>query len=408
MGLDPQSPEPVSPVPDPSGPLASAGWSPDAWIGELLLACDAVRAAGLLPAEMDSSPEVSTHDANDLAAHRLALARSCLDRLHRRWPWPGTSNAETSLDGPLAGLGLTLGRYTLINLIGAGGHGLVFLAEDPTLHRRVALKVPRPEWLASERHRKRFLREAQALARLDHPGIVPIHDFGESGSVCYLATAYVDGPSLAEWLAAPRGEPLTPRIAAALALSLADAVAHAHSRGVLHCDLKPGNVLVEQAADPTSLPVVRVSDFGLAKLLDEARDENRTETLPFGTPRYMAPGAGGLRSQPDRSVDRRLRAGCDPAHDLDRRGAGPAGRPPNQRGVNRPDVPDSLRQIVGRCLQREPEDRYSSAAELGDDLRRFLAGQTVKARALGAAGCGAAGTGLMPAIVLSSPPLALS
>jgi len=299
MGADSQTPETAVPGPDPSGPLTPAGWHPDAWIGDLLLACDAARAAGLLPAEMDSSPRVSPPDGNDRAAHRLALARACLDRLHRRWPWPGTSAEDTSSERPLAGLGLTLGRYTLINLIGSGGHGLVFLAEDPTLRRRVALKVPRPEWLASERHRKRFLREAQALARLDHPGIVPIH---------------------------------------------------------------------------------RITDFGLAKLLDEARDENRTETLPFGTPRFMAPEQAACdRARIGPATDvyglgailHVILAGAAPDLPVDS---------PRVAFMDRPDVPDSLRQIVARCLQREPEDRYPTANALADDLRRFLAGQPTRAR----------------------------
>ena len=103
MGLDPQLPEPVLPLLDPSGPLTPAGSCPEPWIGDLLLACDAARAAGLLPAEMDSSPGVSRPMPTTWQRTRLALARACLDRLHRRWPWPGTSNAEVSLDGPLAG-----------------------------------------------------------------------------------------------------------------------------------------------------------------------------------------------------------------------------------------------------------------------------------------------------------------
>jgi WD40 repeat protein/serine/threonine protein kinase len=372
MSVQPEFPEPRPESPDEPPPPSSAG--DDAWLGDLLLAFDAAKAAGLMTPSPGSSPDKCE---GDLAA-RLALARACLARLHRRWPWPGGSANEASASGPLAELGLTLGRYTLVNLIGSGGHGLVFLADDATLKRKVALKIPRPEWLAAERHRKRFLREAHALARLDHPGIVPIYDFGESGSVCYLATAYVDGPSLADWLARQPERP-SPELAANLALQLAESVAHAHSRGVLHRDLKPSNILVEPAIGPDATPILHISDFGLAKLVDESR-EDRTETLPFGTPRYMAPeqAAGDLEQ-------------IGPATDVYGLGAilhailmGSAPDGPIDAGrvgmAARPDVPDSLRRVMARCLQRQPEDRYPSAGALATDLRRFLAGEPVRAR----------------------------
>jgi WD40 repeat protein/tRNA A-37 threonylcarbamoyl transferase component Bud32 len=347
----------------------------------LLLAFDAAKAAGLWTPSSNPSPGSSAERCDDDLAARLALARACLERLHRRWPWPGAANDDASALGPLAGLGLTLGRYALINLIGAGGHGLVFLADDSTLKRKVAIKIPRPEWLAVERHRKRFLREAHALARLDHPGIVPIYDFGESGSVCYLATAYIDGPSLADWLARQPERPGS-ETAARLALQLADAVAHAHSRGVLHRDLKPSNILVEMTAGPDASPALRISDFGLAKLLDESRDD-RTETLPFGTPRYMAPEqAAGDRGQIGPATDvyglgailHAILTGAAPDGPIDAGRAGLAARP---------DVPDSLRQVVARCLQRKPGDRYPSGGALASDLRRFLAGEPVRARPSG-------------------------
>jgi WD40 repeat protein/tRNA A-37 threonylcarbamoyl transferase component Bud32 len=375
MSTDPEASqsEPVSP--DESLPPSTTG--DDAWLGDLLLAFDAAKAAGLMTPSPGSSPDKCE---GDLAA-RLALARACLARLHRRWPWPGGSANGASPFGPLAELGLTLGRYTLVNLIGSGGHGLVFLANDLTLQRKVALKIPRPEWLAAERHRKRFLREAHALARLDHPGIVPIYDFGESGSICYLATAYVDGPSLADWLARQPERP-SPESAARLALQLAEAVAHAHSRGVLHRDLKPSNILVEPAIGPDATPILRISDFGLAKLLDESR-EDRTETLPFGTPRYMAPEqAAGDRERIGPATDvyglgailHAILTGAGPDGPADAGGTGLAARP---------DLPDSLSRVMARCLQRKPEDRYPTAEALAGDLRRFLAGEPVRARPRG-------------------------
>jgi tRNA A-37 threonylcarbamoyl transferase component Bud32 len=300
MHSDASPPSPAPSTPEPPGPAeVPASW--DARIGDFLLACDAARAAGLPLSELGSPSGVGPGGDEDVA-RRLALARACLERLHRRWPWPGAAAEDPNPTEPLAGLGLTLGRYTLTNLIGAGGHGLVFLADDPTLRRKVALKVPRPEWLASPRHRARFLREAQALARLDHPGIVPTHDFGEAGPVCYLATAHVDGPNLADWLARQTA-PLGPAQAARLGLALADAVAHAHARGVVHRDLKPGNVVMDGSASEAG-PAPRITDFGLARLLDEAREETRTETLPLGTPRFVAPSRRSSRANLGESARR--------------------------------------------------------------------------------------------------------
>ena len=128
------------------------------------------------------------------------------------------------------------------------------------------------------------------MARLDHPGIVPIHDFGAAGPVTYLATTYVDGPTLAEWLDSREGFVET-GTAARLTLSLAEAVAHAHARGVLHRDLKPANVLLGSmgGTDSGSAPVPQITDFGLAKLLDETGDRTRTGALRLGTPGFAAP-----------------------------------------------------------------------------------------------------------------------
>ena len=127
--------------------------------------------------------------------------------------------------------------------LGQGGFGIVYLARDPMLGREVALKVPRPEVLITPDVRRRFLREARAAAGLDHPNIVGVHEVGEAGPVCYIASAYCAGPTLSAWLKA-RTEPVPPRLAAQLVASLSDAVRHAHDRGVLHRDIKPSNVIL--------------------------------------------------------------------------------------------------------------------------------------------------------------------
>src|SRR5262249_5509044 len=147
----------------------------------------------------------------------------------------------------------TLGRFELRRELGRGGCGVVYLAYDPQLAREVALKVPHAEVAFMPHLRERFQREARAASSLDHPNCVPVYEGGEVGPVSYIVSAYCPGTTLAQWLQARR-EPVPFRTAAALIASLAEAVAHAHSRGVIHRDLKPANIL------PTT---AKITDFGL-------------------------------------------------------------------------------------------------------------------------------------------------
>src|SRR5262249_48385720 len=128
--------------------------------------------------------------------------------------------------------------------LGQGAFGVVFLASDPQLGRDVALKVPRPEVLMTSELRERFLLEARAAAGLDHPNLVPVYEAGAVGPVCYIASAYCPGITLSEWFK-ERAELPPERLAASIVATLADAVGHAHSRGVIHRDLKPSNILLQ-------------------------------------------------------------------------------------------------------------------------------------------------------------------
>ena len=142
-----------------------------------------------------------------------------------------------------------LGRFEVRRELGRGTFGVVYQAYDPRLHREVALKVPRAEALAMPELRERFRKEAMAAAGLDHPHIVPVYEAGEEGAVCFIASAYCPGITLAAWLRRRRG-PVPYRVAAGLVATLAEAVEHAHRRGVLHRDLKPSNVLLESRSGP--------------------------------------------------------------------------------------------------------------------------------------------------------------
>jgi tetratricopeptide (TPR) repeat protein len=292
-----------------------------------------------------------------------------------------------------------IGRFLLRHELGRGAFGVVSLAYDPMLRREVALKMPRADVMVTPELGARFRNEALAAAGLDHPNIVPVYEAGTAGSVCYIASAYCPGMTLAAWLR-QRNTPVPARMAAGLAATLAEAVEHAHRRGVLHRDLKPSNVLLEAIApaEPAGAgadPIPRITDFGLAKLLDPGpSDEASNPTLSgviLGTPDYMAP----------EQADGKTRD-VGPAADIYSLGAilyeMLTGRPPFQgdsaletlvmvRNKDplppsrlRPRLPRDLETICLKCLMKSPQSRYPSAQALADDLRRHLAAQPIIAR----------------------------
>src|SRR5262249_9256990 len=256
---------------------------PDEQFESLLAACDDALAVGDSKLSLDA-----IRSTGGTEQKRLRKALAFVQQLRRLWK-PADAN-----DGPAR----ELGRFQIRRELGRGGHGVVYLAFDPRLGREVALKVPRDDLLFTPALRERFRTEARAAAGLDHPNIVSVFETGEVGTTLYIASAYCPGPALDEWLRAQK-EPVPPRWAAEVLLALADAVQHAHARGVLHRDLKPANVLLSvdsgqwavgskgEDASPSSLstaycplptPTPKVSDFGLAKLDTDSDNRHQTRT----------------------------------------------------------------------------------------------------------------------------------
>src|SRR5437667_3513284 len=186
---------------------------------------------------------------------------------------PGRANISPS---PML---MDFGDYELLEQIGRGGQGVVFRAHQKSLNRTVALKVISLGQWASEAHVKRFRREAEAAASLEHPGIVPIHEVSERDGSCYFSMKFIEGGQLDEIV---RREPMPIRQAAELIAKVARTVHYAHEHGILHRDIKPGNILLDAKGEP------HLTDFGLARLLESESTVTRTLKV-LGTPSYMAP-----------------------------------------------------------------------------------------------------------------------
>jgi WD40 repeat protein/tRNA A-37 threonylcarbamoyl transferase component Bud32 len=316
---------------------------------------------------------------------------------------PGPGSAGGSL--PLApGSPLRIGRFELRRQLGKGGCGIVFLAFDPKLQREVALKIPRPEMLLSADARKRLIREAQAAAEFDHPNLVPVYETGEFGPLCYIATAFCPGQTLGQWLE-KQAFPVPVRQAARLVAIVAEAVQHAHDRGVLHRDLKPNNIILQPVReDPLAEEppvgscqlrgeyyIPRVVDFGLAKLMERSEPSDTRTWQILGTPKYMAPEQALAKHRdlgPAADVYAlgailyELLTGCAPydgATDVEvlRQVVDGQLNPPRQI---RRDIPRDLEAICLKAMEKNPGRRYRTAIDLADDLRRFLDGKPTIAR----------------------------
>jgi WD40 repeat protein/serine/threonine protein kinase len=305
-----------------------------------------------------------------------------------------------------------LGRFEVYHEVGRGSYGIVFLAVDPLLGRKVALKVPRPETVLSPDLNERFVREAKAVAGLDHPGIVPVLEAAEIGPISYIAAAYCEGPSLTEWLL-QQTAPVPIRLAAGIVLHLADSVEHAHRRGILHRDIKPSNILLDDTTplqgSQVELPFTpKLTDFGLAKVLELQGDQTRSGMI-LGTPQYMAPEQADGRSE-DVGLHTDVYAlGCVLYELLTGRSPFAARStletlqkvlvddpvPPSRI---RREIPKDFEAICLKCLQKTPERRYPDATSLSADLERFLDGRPTVARPVSTLASGLRWIGRHPAI----------
>ncbi|MGE5213222.1 MAG: protein kinase domain-containing protein, partial [Nitrospirota bacterium] len=301
------------------------------------------------------------------------------------------SSEDTEKGGPLQlsnGNGVQnlreLGDYELLEEIGRGAQGVVYRARQKSLNRIVALKIIGLGHWATKAHVKRFRLEAEAAARLDHPFIVPIHEIGQSNGSCYFSMQLVEGGQLDQVI---KGEPMPSRLAAEMIAKLARTVHHAHQRGILHRDIKPGNILLDAKGDP------HLTDFGLARLLETESSVTRT-TETLGTPSYMAPEqAGGEQAQLSNAIDvyglgavlYQLLTGHPPflgktTYETIRQ---VLDTDPRQPRLLNPKVDRDLSTICLKCLEKDPRQRYTSALALAEDLEHWLRHEPTQARRAG-------------------------
>jgi serine/threonine protein kinase len=298
----------------------------------------------------------------------------------------GSSQSTAAKSTPVSATPVpSIPGYEILEELGRGGMGVVYKARQTALKRLVALKMILAGGHASKEDLNRFLAEAQAVARLQHPNIVQVYEIGEKDGLPYFSLEFVEGGTLSKHLA---GTPLPPRDAAQLTVTLSLAIEAAHQAGIVHRDLKPANVLL--ASGDTPLAVPKIADFGLAKTLDDDSGQTRTGAI-MGTPSYMSPeqASGQTKAIGTRTDVYALgtmlydmvtgRSPFRAATVLETLEQVRTQEPVSPRSLQ-PSLPRDLETICLKCLSKEPAQRYGTAKELADDLQRFLNNQPILAR----------------------------
>src|SRR6201982_2595447 len=317
----------------------------------------------------------------------VCLFHTCLSILMESVGLPnakdfGADNDSTSTDA--AELFSAFDDYELLEEIGRGGQGVVYRARQKSLNRTVAIKIIGISNGRTKAHLKRFRLEAEAAAKLNHPFVVPIHEIGQRKGRCYFSMGLVEGGRLDQ---IPTREPMSPRQATEVIAKLARTVHYAHQHGIIHRDIKPGNILLDTKGEP------HLTDFGVARLLETENDATCTIEVS-GTPSYMAPeqahaNNGHVSSATDvyglGAVLYQLLAGQPPFI-----GGTPfeTGRllletEPRQLRLLNPKVDRDLSTICLKCLEKDPKRRYSSALALAEDLEHWLKHEPIQARHTG-------------------------
>jgi eukaryotic-like serine/threonine-protein kinase len=294
----------------------------------------------------------------------------------------GADNDSTSTDA--AELFSASDDYELLEEIGRGGQGVVYRARQKSLNRTVAIKIIGISNGRTKAHLKRFRLEAEAAAKLNHPFVVPIHEIGQRNGRCYFSMGLVEGGRLDQ--VATR-EPMSPRQATEVVAKLARAVHYAHQHGIIHRDIKPGNVLLDAKGEP------HLTDFGVARLLETENDATCTIEVS-GTPSYMAPEQAHANNRHVSSATDVYGLGAVLYQLLAGQPPFTGGTPfetvrllletePRQPRLLNPKVDRDLSTICLKCLEKDPKRRYSSALALAEDLEHWLRHEPIRARRTG-------------------------
>lgn len=279
-------------------------------------------------------------------------------------------------------IGSQINQYKILEKIGSGGQGTVYKALDTKLNRTAVVKVLPPELTMKTANFKRFEREAQLCSQLDHPNICTIYDFHDANGIYYIAMQWVDGKNVRQLV---NGRPLELRSALSIGIQVSDALAYAHSKNIIHRDIKAGNIMVTESGQ------VKILDFGLAKLLeDDHADQNkghdRTEItelgIPYGTATYAAPEQAKGERADERSdifstgvLLYEMLTGIWAFQGktvVDVRHQVLYGTPKPLSEMRKDPVPPQLQAIVDKALQKEPRNRYQKISQMRDDLRSVL------------------------------------